>query len=265
MIISMLIISAAGCDGKTPHPAAEYGVFLSSEYSSLPKDISCETLVIDAQYYSAEEISKLHQKNQKIYSYLNVGAIEDFRDYYKDYTDIFLGDYEHWDEEKFVDVSKKEWQDFILKTLVPELQKTGIDGLFIDNLDVYDQYPTGEIYDGITLILKGLRKSDLDIIINGGDVYISEYLNENGTLNDVIDGVNQEGVFTSINWSEETFEGASEEDTQYFLEYLEDVQSCGVEIFLIEYTEDKYLTKEIQRQCEDLNYSLYISDSVELD
>ena len=46
----------------------------------------------------------------KVYTYLNVGSLEDFRDYYKEYEHLTIGAYENWDEEKWIDVSDKDWQ-----------------------------------------------------------------------------------------------------------------------------------------------------------
>ena len=38
----------------------EYGVYIGVEFDELPEDISCDVLVIDAQYYTSEELDQLH-------------------------------------------------------------------------------------------------------------------------------------------------------------------------------------------------------------
>ena len=40
------------------------------------------------------------KKGVKVYTYLNVGSIENFRDYYKKYEYLTIGTYENWEEEK---------------------------------------------------------------------------------------------------------------------------------------------------------------------
>ncbi|MBQ1855603.1 MAG: hypothetical protein II137_03280, partial [Anaerovibrio sp.] len=41
----------------------------------------------------------------------------------------------------------------------------------------------------------GLKATGKTVIVNGGDSYVSRYLDENDTLSAVIDGVNQETVY----------------------------------------------------------------------
>ncbi len=243
----------------------DYGVYLSDDYEALPGDLSTDLLVIDAQYFTAEEITALHEKNGRIYSYINVGAVENFRAYYEDYSDLTLGPYENWPEERFVDVSDKCWQDFIVNELVSELQGKGIDGFFVDNADVYYEYQTQEIFDGLTEILKGLKDTGLSVIINGGDVFVSGYYEKNGRLEDILDGVNQEFVFTSVNWEQGTFGKSDEDSENYYLEYLKTVQASGAEIFLLEYTDDQGMAEQILEKADELGYTVYISDSIELD
>lgn len=61
----------------------EYGVFLNLNYSSINKLIDYKMVVVDAQYLTSENISFLKRNGIKVYSYLNIGSIETFRDYYK--------------------------------------------------------------------------------------------------------------------------------------------------------------------------------------
>ena len=71
-----------------------YGVFLSFT-DDLEQLGDYETVVIDAQYYSADQIADFQGKGHQVYSYINVGALEDFRDYYDAYKDLALDKYEH--------------------------------------------------------------------------------------------------------------------------------------------------------------------------
>ena len=138
-------------DNKSKKPEKkDYGVFLNADDSSLERFKEYDTIVIDAQYFTRKDIGILHENEVTVYTYLNIGSIENFREYYADYEKLALGDYEHWEEEKWMDVSSPDWQKFI-GNLARELYEKGVDGFFIDNCDVYYYATTASIFDGLTV------------------------------------------------------------------------------------------------------------------
>lgn len=263
MIIALLLtFPAAGCSAERQN--TDYGVFLS-----VTEDIESlngfKTVVVDAQYYSKAEIDDFRDAGHKVYSYLNVGSIENFRDYYSEYSDLTLGEYENWDEEFWIDVSDSRWQAFLIGEMIPALLEKDIDGFFVDNCDVYYHYPTEQILDGLTAIMRTLVGTGKAVLINGGDTYLDAYCECGGQWNDVITGINQETVFSRILWDGDRFGIASQEDREYFQDYIEKYAAKGAEIYLLEYTRDKRLISEIQDYCHKNGFDYYISDSVELD
>lgn len=64
-----------------------YGVFLGYD-GSLERLDDYDTIVIDAQYYDEEEIRGFRESGHTVYSYINIGSLEDFRDYYDDYVEL---------------------------------------------------------------------------------------------------------------------------------------------------------------------------------
>lgn len=274
---SLMSIAAADIRAEeqtTPEPAASaaetvvykypYGVFLSVN-ENLEQFGDYETVVIDAQYFSGEEIESFRDRGHKVYTYLNIGSLEDFRDYYNEYKDLSLGAYEHWEEEVWVDVSQQKWQDLILKDIVPGLLEKGVDGFFVDNCDVYYVHPEEKILDGLTAIMKGLVQTGRKVIINGGDTFLDAFCEQKGTWDEVITGINQESVFSAILWDEEKFGTAEAEDREYFTSYVTRYGTLGAEIYLLEYTTDAELIREIDGFCKEHGYTYYVSDSVELD
>ena len=123
----------------------DYGVFLNADDSSLDRFKMYKTIVIDAQYFTKRDIELLHQNGTVVYTYLNIGSIENFRTYYTTYVELAIGEYEHWDEEEWVDVANPDWQKFIGQ-LSQELYEKGVDGFFIDNCDVYYYDPHESIF-----------------------------------------------------------------------------------------------------------------------
>ena len=261
-LLPVLLVLTSGCSaGPEEKP---YGVFLSvtEDLRSLEQ---YETVVIDAQYFSREEIDAFRGGGHQVYSYLNVGSIEDFRDYYDTYKDLILGPYENWDGEYWIDVSDGRWQAFITEELAPALLRKDVDGFFVDNCDVYYHYPAKPVLDGLTAMMRALVGTGRAVLINGGDAYLDAYCGSGGSWEDVITGINQETVFSKILWDGDRFGKASREDRAYFTDYVERYAAMGADIYLLEYTKSGPLKAKIDAYCRKNGFVCYVSDSVELD
>ena len=239
----------------------DYGVFLNADASSLEQLKKYDLIVIDAQYFTKNDIELLHQNGTRVYTYLNIGSIENFREYYTAYEKLTIGRYENWDEEKWVDVSDPDWQKFI-EQLSQELFEKGVDGFFIDNCDVYYYAPRESIFEGLTAILQNIMTFDKAVIINGGDTYVTEYRERYGTIDHIMTGVNQESVWSAIDFDKGTF---YEQTRDYYCKYLEACQADGMDVYLLEYTTDKKLIPKIKKYCNEHDFHFYISNSLELE
>lgn len=241
----------------------DYGVFLNADASSLKQLKKYDLIVIDAQYFNKSDIELLHQNGTRVYTYLNIGSIENFREYYTTYEKLTIGRYEHWDEEKWVDVADPDWQKFI-EQLSQELFEKGVDGFFIDNCDVYYYAPRESIFEGLTAILQNIMTFDKAVIINGGDTYVTEYRERYGAIDHIMTGVNQESVWSAIDFDKGTFYEQTKETRDYYCKYLEACQADGMDVYLLEYTTDKKLIQKIKKYCNEHDFHFYVSNSLEL-
>lgn len=241
----------------------DYGVFLNADALSLERFKRYDLIVIDAQYFTKKDIESLHQNGTKVYTYLNIGSVENFREYYKTYEKFTIGKYEHWDEEKWVDVSVPAWQKFI-EQLSKKLFEKGVDGFFIDNCDVYYYAPRKSIFEGLTAILQNIMTLKKAVIINGGDTYVTKYRERYGAVDHIMTGVNQESVWSGIDFDKGTFNEQTRETREYYSKYLEACKADGMEVYLLEYTTDEKLIQKIKKYCKDKNFHFYISNSLEL-
>lgn len=241
----------------------DYGVFLNADASSLKQLKNYDLIVIDAQYFTKSDIELLHQNGTKVYTYLNIGSIENFREYYTTYEELTIGRYEHWDEEKWVDVADPDWQKF-MEQLSQELFEKGVDGFFIDNCDVYYYAPRESIFEGLTAILQNIMTFDKAVIINGGDTYVTEYRERYGAIDHIMTGVNQESVWSAIDFDKGTFYEQTKETRDYYCNYLEACQADGMDVYLLEYTTDKKLIQKIKKYCNEHDFHFYVSNSLEL-
>ena len=242
-----------------------YGVFIGLDSSNINKLIGFDEVVIDATYYTKSEINYLHKNGIKVYSYINIGSIENFRPYYNEFDDITLGNYENWDDEKWMDVSSSEWRCYVVNVLAKNLIGKGVDGFFLDNLDVYTEYKNDAIFNGILDILNRLNSSyKKPIISNGGYDFFIKAINTNLDICKLVYGVNTESVYTTVDFSTNTFKQRPVKDRNYALEYLNSLKAKGLNIFVIEYTKNATLKKTITDRYEKLGFSYYISSSLNL-
>ncbi|MGP1438893.1 MAG: endo alpha-1,4 polygalactosaminidase [Treponema sp.] len=252
IILPLLVISLL-CTSFTFKK--DYGVFLGINTKDIEKLAPYATIVVEGEEFDQEHIQYFHSNKQKVIAYLNIGALEKYRTYYNNYKKFALGVYHDWPDERWMDVSKKQWQEFIINKAF-EYHKKGFDGFFIDNTDVYYQYQKDEIYQGLVDILKGIQKYNTEILINGGDTFVARLIDEK---QDVFDGVNQECVFTSIDFKHNKYREQSTKEHRYFLEYLAKVKAYNKKVYLLEYGATASIKEKIKNYCEENKFNYFIS------
>lgn len=269
LIFTLAATLLTGCSSEE---TKAYGVFIGTvpdesddKLTNCPYLFDYDTLVIDAQYFTDKQVASLKENGERIYSYLNVGSLEEWRDYASNYSDLSLATYENWEDESWVDVSDTRWQSFIVSELAADLDAKGVDGFFLDNFDVYYLYENEEIYEGLCNILNGLATYNKKVIINGGDTFVSRFLEEIDEPTDLLTGINQESVYTSIDFDNNSFSASDDETRSYYEDYLKLCKEKGLEVYLTEYASDKSLIAEVKKNCEENDYTCYISDSLDLE
>ena len=283
-----------------PKKTANYGVFLGV---SLPESNSKETtgskeeeaehkarlkqlaflsgyktVIVSPGTFTKEDLDYLKKRKTTVYAYINVGALEQYNPDYKKLRQFALAPYENWEDEEWVDVSQAAWQDYITEDRAKDLAKTGYDGFFLDNFDVYDRFPTEGCYQGLTKILQNLQKYKKAILLNGGDRFVQRVIEEeksgktnskvkepkSGGAKYLFQGVNQEDVFTSYNFSENKAEKQEKDATNYYKDYLKKVQSAGLSVYITEYEADETLSKEIEKYCKENHFTWYNAPGIAL-
>ena len=259
----MLALFAAACAAAPQQ--SPYAVLLGTDPEDAAILANYKTVVIDAQYFTKDEIAALQAKGTAVYTYLNIGSIETFRDGYDDLKRFYLAPYENWPDEYWMDVSRAEWQNF-LAIEAASLYDKGVDGFFLDNADVYYLYPTDAIYNGLIAILQNLVQYGKPVLINGGDVFITKTVLDADKPLSVITGVNQESVFTSINFDSGTFLRQDAENNQYYMDYLLRCKAAGLDVYLTEYAnKTSNIENEIKPFCDKNGFQYFISSTIELD
>jgi hypothetical protein len=212
------------------------------------------------------DIAILHERGIRVYTYFNIGSIEEFRPYYKDFQSLALGPYGGWDDERWINIAAPAWRQYLVRVLARDLAQKGVDGFFIDNTDLYYYYPEEDIYEGILGTMEQLEeKYGLPLIINGGDVFMKEALDRKA-LPAIVQGVNQESVFTLPDLRTGLFGRQSEETSRYYQSCLGRCKAAGLDVFITEYLKgDAALRKQILDYCEQNGFTVFFAGSLALD
>lgn len=259
-IIMILCMVTCACQ----HSKKEYGVFIGIDPENIADLYDYKTVVIDAEYFSKDQIEVLHRNGVEVYSYLNLGSLESFRSYYSEYKNIILGNYENWDDEFWVDVSEKNWQKHIYEQ-AQKLSEKNIDGFFLDNADVYFYYPSENIFYGLISAIRNIDSLEKKVIINGGDFFVKRAVLDEEDQRIRIDGVNQECVFTNIDFDNRKMILQDPETSAYYKEYIHHCKEKGLEIYLTEYGNNDEIKKQVDDLCRKNGYRYFISSGIDLD
>lgn len=158
-----------------------------------------------------------------VYGYLNAGALENERSYYKDFKHLRLAPYDGWDGEYWVDVTDKAWQDHLF-TQAKKIKELGAIGVYLDNTDVYymccghlhramNTVPKAQdVYKALAQVVYIIQKGvGLIVMPNGGDSFVRRFITQ---YPGIIQTINQEGLFY------EDFKKQPKSETAYRKEYM---------------------------------------------
>ena len=218
-------------------------------------------LAIEPEDYTRAEIQALKKSGATLLGYLSVGSVSNERAYYKQLEPYTLRKLDDWEHERYLDVCNQFVQDWMIKR-GKEILSMGFDGLWIDNLDVYEEYPSANAYNGITRILSALYPHGY-IMINGGLEYVSEAITKHAR---VAHGVTQEEFFSLITdySGKGTFKAQTSAQSREYQKYIANVLNAGMDAYLLEYTRDDSLKRKIATYCNASGAGYYISDDVDL-
>jgi len=168
--------------------------------------------------------SKYKAKKTKFVGYLSVGEVNHNRSYWSlvKGKSFLVEENENWPGAYRVDIRSKEWQDLLLKQIIPSIINKGYNGVFLDTVDtaIYLEQKDPTKYAGskqamIDFIIRMHKEfPDLMIIPNNG----LQILNSIGPH---ISGVLVEDLYTRYNFENKTYTKTPIEDTKYKEKYLD--------------------------------------------
>ena len=249
----------------------DYGAFLGRDGNNVNYFNKYQYISLELDEFTDTNLNRLSNKGVKFFAYLNVGSLENYRDYYDDYESITFKDYEEWPDERWIDVSNSSWQNFVVNTLAKGFKDRNAFGVYLDNVDVYtiakeEEMNFNAFGIGLKNIIKGVSDLGLKVMINGGSEFLDDMNDQNDNVFDYIWAYHQEEVFSLItDYEHNGFGTQSNENKQYYQEIAAMMKEKGKEVFLLEYTISTSLIKTIKSYCFEKQYHCYIATNTDLE
>ena len=275
-IILTLSLLLTGCfNNGTPEPKEvfegnDYGAFLGRSDNNVNFFNNYQFISLELDEFTDTNINRLSSKGIQFFAYLNVGSLETYRDYYEEYESLTFKDYDNWPDERWIDVSNESWQNFVVNTLARSFKERNAFGVYLDNVDVYtiakeEEKDFTAFAIGLKNIIKGVSELGLKVMINGGSEFLDDMNDSNDSIFDSIWAYHQEEVFSLItDYEHNGFGRQTDEDKDYYQEIASMMKKRNKEVFLLEYTINTDLKKEIISYCNSHSYHYYIATNVDL-
>ena len=271
LLIPLLLVGCKKKQETVPEVVsfADYGAFLGRSDNDISNFKGYKYISIELDEFTHTNIERIDERGQNIFAYLNVGSLENYRDYYEDYESYTFKDYDNWPDERWMDVRDYSWQDLMVE-LATRFKQDGAYGVYLDNVDVYsiakeegmDYAAFGE---AIKSIISRINEAGVKVMVNGGAEYFDDMNDQGDNVFDSVWAYHQEEVFSLIkDYDKNTFGEQTKEDKEYYQEISAMMKDKGKEVFYLEYTTDVSLKEVVKNYCDSKQYHYYISSNVDL-
>jgi|GEM_PF-2441398 len=238
--------------------ACVYSRMSVAELSSSPAAL----LVIDPDFYSAEEIKSVKQSRKIVLAYISIGEAENYRSYFpKIKGKSYLGsENPSWKGNFMVEYSHPEWKRILCEYSQKIIEK-GFDGLLFDVVDSWENHGTNSqtrssMTGLIVSLAEFLRAKNPALILL---LQNSDRLFENPKVMQLFNGLTQESLFYS--WRAEHLSWHQQRDK---IARLRNLRQQGKFIGLLEYTRIKSNITKCKTEAFSYGFIPYFSEK-ELD
>lgn len=232
---------------------------------ALGRDMDAETMsqlrqydlvVVDGEAVTAAQVRSLRADGIIVLGYLSVGTIEPWRSWFgqvKAYRLDLWGDWDEW----YADVSAPGYRKVIADEVAPAMLAKGLDGLFLDNVDMIETHPSRapgmQALVG-TLSARAHAQGRLLFAQNGADTI--------APMLAYLDGWNLEDVTRGYDFDAERYVRIPAEDVAYNLQALRGVRAAGLFTTATDYVAagDTAATDEAVRNARSAGALPFVSD-----
>ncbi len=256
--IVIYLLSCFTCSEIYAHPSTAffYG-------KPVPVDLLTHFEQVVVESDNIDNIDQFTAKGVTVFAYLSVGEINRSRPWYSEIPKTWLlGENKAWGS-SIVDLSKKEWQDYLINKLMAPLWERGYNGFFLDTLDSYQlitEDPNLRLAQQKALInlIRTMhhRFPGIKLIFNRGFDLLPDIAN-------YAVAVAAESLFQRWNSVSSSYDEVSESDRSWLLNKLNQVQDqYGLHIIVIDYVSPKQrgVAREVARGIAALGFTPWVSN-----
>ena len=223
-------------------------------------------LAIEPEDYSDAELKAIKERGYTLLAYLSIGTISTERSWYRKYSQYKLKRLPDWAKEYYMDMRYPQWTAFLVRR-ASALKKRGFDGWWLDNLDVYEEYPYTVIFHACASVLRQIKALGGYVMVNGGSEFWDAAMDHKMYMAKLVSGVTQEEVFSRITSysGKGKFGKQTAGQSRFYQALLRRLLKSKVQTFLLEYTRDEAVKKQIKDFCSKYKMTGYcISSDVDL-
>jgi polysaccharide biosynthesis protein PelA len=229
----------------------------------VPVDLMAHFEQVVVEPDNIDNIEPLTAKGITVFAYLSVGEINQSRPWYSDIPkNWLLGENKAWGS-RVVDLSKQEWQDYVINKLMAPLWERGYRGFFLDTLDSYQlatEDPNLRLVQQKALInlIRTMhnRFPGIKLIFNRGFELLPEVAN-------YAVAVAAESLFQRWDAAASSYGEVPEADRKWLLNKLNQVHDqYGLQIIVIDYVspKQKQLARQTAKQIAELGFTPWVSN-----
>ncbi len=227
---------AAGAIPRDPRLAAVHSWAFAIGDGTLRGDLRSryddfDLVIVDGEDVSTTQVRELHASGALVLGYLDVGSIERGRSWFQQarpYRLDYWGDWGEW----YANVAAPEYRSLLAERVAPTMMDKGLDGLFLDNLDMIETHPAQA--RGMRTLVGRLAD---EVHGNGKLLFAQNGDHVLGRMLTSLDGWNREDVGSTYDFHDGEYRRTSSADTAAAQQALRRIGARGVLTLATGYTD----------------------------
>lgn len=193
-----------------------------------------DIVVFDSEHHPS--IQSVQATGATVYGYISLGEVEQYRSHFKAVKKdgILLRENVNWPGSYYVDMRSRAWTERVIYELVPEILRSGFDGIFIDTLDNpielehEDPVKYRGMADAAAMLVRTIAAEfpETKIIVNRGYEILPQVAS-------VITGVLGESVYTTYDFEEKRAKPTTEDDYTYQVDILKSLKKINPDLVVL--------------------------------